>query len=213
MRRDRLRAQSRGRCATASSRQGRLQAPRAGAAGPSGERVDLVKLQQGRLRQNATRKDAALRRRRRRSSSSARSSIIVKRHKKLAVAEAVQRKSQELAEGEKRILTLENELTAQQAASRLKEKSLQEQYERKSPQARTSRSSITSDCGARQSTKMTARAWAALHDAVQRPTLRMTAFRRRTLKRTTTRARAARATLFSANRTRAARSSSPSCSR
>ena len=93
---------------------------------------------------------------------------------KLAVAEAVQRKAQELAEGEKRILTLENELTAQQTASQLKEKSLQEQYEEKL-KSKDEQIEYYKDFKARQSTKMIGESLEQ-HCLTQFNTLRMTAF-------------------------------------
>lgn len=93
---------------------------------------------------------------------------------KLAVAEAVQRKAQELAEGEKRILTLENELTAQQTASQLKEKSLQQQYEEKL-KSKDDQIEYYKDFKARQSTKMIGESLEQ-HCLTQFNTLRMTAF-------------------------------------
>ena len=93
---------------------------------------------------------------------------------KLAVAEAVQRKAQELAEGEKRILTLENELTAQQTASQLKEKSLQQQYEEKLKN-KDEQIEYYKDFKARQSTKMIGESLEQ-HCLTQFNTLRMTAF-------------------------------------
>lgn len=93
---------------------------------------------------------------------------------KLAVAEAVQRKAQELAEGEKRILTLENELTAQQTASQLKEKSLQQQYEEKL-KSKDEQIEYYKDFKARQSTKMIGESLEQ-HCLTQFNTLRMTAF-------------------------------------
>ena len=93
---------------------------------------------------------------------------------KLAVAEAVQRKTQELAEGEKRILTLENELTAQQTASQLKEKSLQQQYEEKL-KSKDEQIEYYKDFKARQSTKMIGESLEQ-HCLTQFNTLRMTAF-------------------------------------
>lgn len=93
---------------------------------------------------------------------------------KLAVAEAVQRKAQKLAEGEKRILTLENELTAQQTASQLKEKSLQQQYEEKL-KSKDEQIEYYKDFKARQSTKMIGESLEQ-HCLTQFNTLRMTAF-------------------------------------
>lgn len=174
--------------------------------------LDLVKLQQGRAYDKTlAEKDAALAQKAQEVEQLRAQLDYSETVKKLAVAEAVQRKSQELAEGEKRILTLENELTAQQAASRLKEKSLQEQYEEKL-KSKDEQIEYYKDFKARQSTKMIGESLEQ-HCMTQFNTLRMTAFPTAYFEKDKTRARAARATLFSANRTRAARSSSPSCSR
>ena len=94
--------------------------------------------------------------------------------KKLAVAEAVQRKAQELAEGEKRILTLESELTAQRSESQLKQKSLQEQYEEKL-KSKDEQIEYYKDFKARQSTKMIGESLEQ-HCLTQFNTIRMTAF-------------------------------------
>ena len=94
--------------------------------------------------------------------------------KKLAVAEAVQRQAQALSEGEKRILTLENELAARETESRLKEKSLQEQYEEKL-KSKDEQIAYYKDFKARQSTKMIGESLEQ-HCLTQFNTLRMTAF-------------------------------------
>ena len=94
--------------------------------------------------------------------------------KKLAVAEAVQRQAQALSEGEKRILTLENELAARETESRLKEKSLQEQYEEKL-KSKDEQIEYYKDFKARQSTKMIGESLEQ-HCLSQFNTLRMTAF-------------------------------------
>ena len=94
--------------------------------------------------------------------------------KKLAVAEAVQRQAQALSEGEKRILTLENELAACETESRLKEKSLQEQYEEKL-KSKDEQIEYYKDFKARQSTKMIGESLEQ-HCLTQFNTLRMTAF-------------------------------------
>lgn len=94
--------------------------------------------------------------------------------KKLAVAEAVQRQAQALSEGEKRILTLETELAARETESRLKEKSLQEQYEEKL-KSKDEQIEYYKDFKARQSTKMIGESLEQ-HCLTQFNTLRMTAF-------------------------------------
>ena len=94
--------------------------------------------------------------------------------KKLAVAEAVQRQAQALSEGEKRILTLENELAVRETESRLKEKSLQEQYEEKL-KSKDEQIEYYKDFKARQSTKMIGESLEQ-HCLTQFNTLRMTAF-------------------------------------
>lgn len=94
--------------------------------------------------------------------------------KKLAVAEAVQRQAQALSEGEKRILALENELAARETESRLKEKSLQEQYEEKL-KSKDEQIEYYKDFKARQSTKMIGESLEQ-HCLTQFNTLRMTAF-------------------------------------
>lgn len=94
--------------------------------------------------------------------------------KKLAVAEAVQRQAQALSEGEKRILTLENELAARETEGRLKEKSLQEQYEEKL-KSKDEQIEYYKDFKARQSTKMIGESLEQ-HCLTQFNTLRMTAF-------------------------------------
>ena len=94
--------------------------------------------------------------------------------KKLAVAEAVQRQAQALSEGEKRILTLENELAARETESRLKEKALQEQYEEKL-KSKDEQIEYYKDFKARQSTKMIGESLEQ-HCLTQFNTLRMTAF-------------------------------------
>lgn len=94
--------------------------------------------------------------------------------KKLAVAEAVQRQAQALSEGEKRILTLENELAARETESRLKEKSLQEQYEEKL-KSKDEQIEYYKDFKARQSTKMIGESLEQ-HCLTQFNTLRMAAF-------------------------------------
>ena len=94
--------------------------------------------------------------------------------KKLAVAEAVQKKTQELAEGEKKILTLESELTAQRSESQLKQKALQEQYEEKL-KSKDEQIEYYKDFKARQSTKMIGESLEQ-HCLTQFNTIRMTAF-------------------------------------
>lgn len=94
--------------------------------------------------------------------------------KKLAVAEAVQKKAQELAEGEKKILTLESELTAQRSESQLKQKALQEQYEEKL-KSKDEQIEYYKDFKARQSTKMIGESLEQ-HCLTQFNTIRMTAF-------------------------------------
>lgn len=94
--------------------------------------------------------------------------------KRLAVAEAVQKKSQELAEGEKKILTLESELTAQRSESQLKQKALQEQYEEKL-KSKDEQIEYYKDFKARQSTKMIGESLEQ-HCLTQFNTIRMTAF-------------------------------------
>lgn len=90
------------------------------------------------------------------------------------MAEAVQRQAQALSEGEKRILTLENELAARETESRLKEKSLQEQYEEKL-KSKDEQIEYYKDFKARQSTKMIGESLEQ-HCLTQFNTLRMTAF-------------------------------------
>ena len=94
--------------------------------------------------------------------------------KRLAVAEAVQKKTQELAEGEKKILTLESELTAQRSESQLKQKALQEQYEEKL-KSKDEQIEYYKDFKARQSTKMIGESLEQ-HCLTQFNTIRMTAF-------------------------------------
>lgn len=94
--------------------------------------------------------------------------------KKLAVVEAVQKKTQELAEGEKKILTLESELTAQRSESQLKQKALQEQYEEKL-KSKDEQIEYYKDFKARQSTKMIGESLEQ-HCLTQFNTIRMTAF-------------------------------------
>lgn len=94
--------------------------------------------------------------------------------KKLAVAEVVQKKAQELAEGEKKILTLESELTAQRSESQLKQKALQEQYEEKL-KSKDEQIEYYKDFKARQSTKMIGESLEQ-HCLTQFNTIRMTAF-------------------------------------
>ena len=94
--------------------------------------------------------------------------------KQLAVSEAVRQKEQEVAEGEKKLLTLQNQLSAQQAESRLKEKALQEQYEEKL-KAKEEQIEYYKDFKARQSTKMIGESLEQ-HCLTQFNTLRMTAF-------------------------------------
>ena len=94
--------------------------------------------------------------------------------KKLAVAEAVQKKTKELAEGEKKILTLESELTAQRSESQLKQKALQEQYEEKL-KSKDEQIEYYKDFKARQSTKMIGESLEQ-HCLTQFNTIRMTAF-------------------------------------
>ena len=137
--------------------------------------LDLARLRQEQAYQKTLRdKDEALaqsareaeRLRERRESSET--------EKKLAVAEAVQRQAQALSEGEKRILTLENELAARETESRLKEKSLQEQYEEKL-KSKDEQIEYYKDFKARQSTKMIGESLEQ-HCLTQFNTLRMTAF-------------------------------------
>lgn len=73
--------------------------------------------------------------------------------KKLAVAEAIQAKEQEITAGKTEIVTLQSKLSAQETEAQLREKSLQEQYEEK---LKTKEEQIEyyRDFKARQSTKM-----------------------------------------------------------
>ena len=137
--------------------------------------LDLVKLQQGRAYDKTlAEKDAALAQKAQEVEQLRAQLDYSETVKKLAVAEAVQRKSQELAEGEKRILTLENELAARETESRLKEKSLQEQYEEKL-KSKDEQIEYYKDFKARQSTKMIGESLEQ-HCLTQYNTLRMTAF-------------------------------------
>ena len=132
--------------------------------------LDLVKLQQGRAYDKTlAEKDAALAQKAQEVEQLRAQLNNSETAKKLAVAEAVQRKSQELAEGEKRILTLENELTAQQAASRSKEKSLQEQYEEKLKSKDEQTRVLQGFQGPPVDEDDRREPGAALHDAVQHP--------------------------------------------
>lgn len=73
--------------------------------------------------------------------------------KKLAVAEAIQAKEQEITAGKTEIITLQSKLSTQETEAQLREKSLQEQYEEK---LKTKEEQIEyyRDFKARQSTKM-----------------------------------------------------------
>ena len=73
--------------------------------------------------------------------------------KKLAVAEAIQAKEQEITAGKTEIVTLQSKLSAQETEAQLREKSLQEQYEER---LKTKEEQIEyyRDFKARQSTKM-----------------------------------------------------------
>lgn len=73
--------------------------------------------------------------------------------KKLAVAEAIQAKEQEITAGKTEIVTLQSKLSTQETEAQLREKSLQEQYEEK---LKTKEEQIEyyRDFKARQSTKM-----------------------------------------------------------
>lgn len=73
--------------------------------------------------------------------------------KKLAVAEAIQAKEQEITAGKTEIVTLQSKLSAQETEAQLKEKSLQEQYEEKL-KAKEEQIEYYRDFKARQSTKM-----------------------------------------------------------
>ena len=139
--------------------------PRAGAARPAGERAGPCAPAAG----AGVSEDPA------RQGRSARARLeSSETEKKLAVAEAVQRQAQALSEGEKRILTLENELAARETESRLKEKSLQEQYEEKL-KSKDEQIEYSKDFKARQSTKMIGESLEQ-HCLTQFNTLRMTAF-------------------------------------
>ena len=137
--------------------------------------MDLASLRQERAYEKAiAEKDAALAQQAREMEQLRARLANSETAQKLAVAEAVQRKARELAEGEKRILTLENELTAQQTASQLKEKSLQQQYEEKL-KSKDEQIEYYKDFKARQSTKMIGESLEQ-HCLTQFNTLRMTAF-------------------------------------
>ena len=137
--------------------------------------LDLVKLQQGRAYDKTlAEKDAALAQKAQEVEQLRAQLDYSETVKKLAVAEAVQRQAQALSEGEKRILTLENELAARETESRLKEKSLQEQYEEKL-KSKDEQIEYYKDFKARQSTKMIGESLEQ-HCLTQFNTLRMTAF-------------------------------------
>lgn len=137
--------------------------------------LDLARLQQEQAYQKTLRdKDEALAQSAREAERLRERLESSETEKKLAVAEAVQRQAQALSEGEKRILTLENELAARETESRLKEKSLQEQYEEKL-KSKDEQIEYYKDFKARQSTKMIGESLEQ-HCLTQFNTLRMTAF-------------------------------------
>lgn len=150
--------------------------PRAGAARPAGERAGpCAPCGQEQAYQKTLRdKDEALAQSAREAERLRERLESSETEKKLAVAEAVQRQAQALSEGEKRILTLENELAARETESRLKEKSLQEQYEEKL-KSKDEQIEYYKDFKARQSTKMIGESLEQ-HCLTQFNTLRMTAF-------------------------------------
>lgn len=137
--------------------------------------LDLVRLRQEQAYQKTLRdKDEAIAQSAREAERLRERLESSETEKKLAVAEAVQRQAQALSEGEKRILTLENELAARETESRLKEKSLQEQYEEKL-KSKDEQIEYYKDFKARQSTKMIGESLEQ-HCLTQFNTLRMTAF-------------------------------------
>lgn len=94
--------------------------------------------------------------------------------KKLAVAEAIQAKEQEITAGKTEIVTLQSKLSAQETEAQLREKSLQEQYEEK---LKTKEEQIEyyRDFKARQSTKMIGESLEQ-HCMTQFNSIRMAAF-------------------------------------
>lgn len=94
--------------------------------------------------------------------------------KKLAVAEAIQAKEQEITAGKTEIVTLQSKLSAQETEAQLREKSLQEQYEEK---LKTKEEQIEyyRDFKARQSTKMIGESLEQ-HCMAQFNSIRMAAF-------------------------------------
>lgn len=139
------------------------------------EALKLAKLQQERAYDKTLgEKDAALAEREREVERLREQLKGSETEKRLAVAEAVQKKAQELAEGEKKILTLESELTAQRSESQLKQKALQEQYEEKL-KSKDEQIEYYKDFKARQSTKMIGESLEQ-HCLTQFNTIRMTAF-------------------------------------
>ncbi len=139
------------------------------------EALKLAKLQQERAYDKTLgEKDAALAAREREVERLKEQLKGSETEKKLAVAEVVQKKAQELAEGEKKILTLESELTAQRSESQLKQKALQEQYEEKL-KSKDEQIEYYKDFKARQSTKMIGESLEQ-HCLTQFNTIRMTAF-------------------------------------
>ena len=174
--------------------------------------LDLVKLQQGRAYDKTlAEKDAALAQKAQEVEQLRAQLNYSETVKKLAVAEAVQRQAQALSEGEKRILTLENELAARETESRLKEKSLQEQYEEKL-KSKDEQIEYYKDFKARQSTKMIGESLEQ-HCLTQFNTLRMTAFPTAYFEKDNDARTGSKGTSFSANRTRAALNLFPLCSR
>jgi len=94
--------------------------------------------------------------------------------KKLAVAEAVGRKDKELSEKAAELIELRGKLTSQENESKLKEKSLQEQYEGKL-KLKDEQIEYYKDFKAKQSTKMVGESLEQ-HCLTQFNSLRMTAF-------------------------------------
>ena len=94
--------------------------------------------------------------------------------KKLAVAEAIQAKEQEITAGKTEIVTLQSKLSAQETEAQLREKSIQEQYEER---LKTKEEQIEyyRDFKARQSTKMIGESLEQ-HCMTQFNSIRMAAF-------------------------------------
>ena len=94
--------------------------------------------------------------------------------KKLAISDAVKAKEQQIAENTKLITELEGKLSSQQTESKLKEQSLQKQYEDKI-KLKDEQLEYYRDFKARQSTKMIGESLEQ-HCRIQFDSLRMTAF-------------------------------------